>query len=129
MLGSSLITRNSSQCFMKNASDFMICSRARHENSTLDEQADFTEILAQIKLLDGSVSKVFPRTLKQLFSYDGQSMDLAHFCDPTDGTSEQRLLQLFDDYGLQKLSTHVENLNRFLAFIGESIPVSNVIRE
>jgi len=30
---------------------------------------------------------------------------------------------LFDDYGLRKLNTHLENLNRFLAFIGELIPV------
>jgi len=44
---------------------------------------------------------VSPQNLKELFSYD-----------------EKRLLKLFDDYGLLKLNTHLENLNRFLAFIG-----------
>jgi len=76
-------------------------SRSRYENSTLDEHVDFEVDLAKIKLPDGQVSRVFPRTLKELFSYD-----------------EQKLLRLFDDYGLQKLDTHVENLNRLLAFIG-----------
>jgi len=78
-----------------------VCSRSRHDNSTFDEQADFETSLSKIKLPDGRVSKAFPRTLKDLFSYD-----------------EHQLLQLFDDYGLRKLNTHLENLNRFLAFIG-----------
>ena len=43
----------------------------------------------------------------------------------TDHISEKQLLQLFEDYGLQRLDTHLENLNRFLAFIGELIPVSH----
>ncbi|KAF9650978.1 hypothetical protein BDM02DRAFT_1014666 [Thelephora ganbajun] len=76
-------------------------SRSRHENSTLDEQADFETGLSKIKLPNGDVSNIFPRTLKELFSYD-----------------EYQLLQLFDEYGLRRLDTHLENLNRFLAFIG-----------
>ncbi|KAF9782398.1 hypothetical protein BJ322DRAFT_218546 [Thelephora terrestris] len=76
-------------------------SRSRHENSTLDEHADFETDLSKIKLLDGKVSVAFPRTMRMLFAYD-----------------ETRLLKLLDDYGLQKLDTHLENLNRFLAFIG-----------
>jgi len=76
-------------------------SRSRHENSTLDEHADFETDLSKIKLPDGTVSKTFPRTMKKLFSYD-----------------ETRLLILFNEYDLQKLDTHLENLNRFLAFIG-----------
>ena len=46
--------------------------RSRHENSTLDEHADFETNLSKIKLPDGSVSKTFPRTMKMLFSYDGR---------------------------------------------------------
>jgi len=76
-------------------------SRSRHGNSTLDEHADFETNLSKIKLPNGDVSTAFPRTLKDLFSYD-----------------ERQLLQLFDDYGLRGLNTHLENLNRFLAFIG-----------
>jgi len=43
----------------------------------------------------------------------------------TECTLEHQLLRLFDEYGLKKLNTHLENLNRFLAFIGELIPVSH----
>jgi len=50
-----------------------MCSRSRHENSTLDEQADFETALAKIKLPDGNVSQAFPRTIRELFLYDGES--------------------------------------------------------
>jgi len=84
-----------------NAPDSTFASRSRHTNSTLDEHADFETDLATIKLPDGNVSQAYPSTLKALFSYD-----------------EQKVARLLDDYGLRRLDTHVENLNRFLAFIG-----------
>ena len=55
-------------------SDLTNYRRSRHHNSTLDEHADFETVLSKIALPDGSVSKVFPQTLKALFSYDGQSV-------------------------------------------------------
>jgi len=76
-------------------------SRARHENCTLDEHTDFETPLSGIKLPSGNISEAFPRTLKTLFSYD-----------------EKQLVELFNDYHLKMLDSHVENLNRFLAFIG-----------
>ena len=54
-----------------NVSDSVTRSRSRHDNSTLDEHADFETNLSKIKLPDGSVSSGYPRTLKHLFSYDG----------------------------------------------------------
>jgi 23S rRNA pseudoU1915 N3-methylase RlmH len=76
-------------------------SRARHTNSTLDEHADFRSNLSKIKRKDGTTSELFPTSLKDLFSYD-----------------EKRVLQLLKSYGLQPLTTDIENLNRFLTFIG-----------
>ena len=64
---------------MTNTSDPIIASRSRHENSTLDEQADFETPLATIKLPDGNVSKTYPTTLKELFSYDGQPTHQSRF--------------------------------------------------
>lgn len=111
--------------YMANTFDLTNRSRSRHENSTLDEHADFETDLSKISLPDGTVSNKFPRTLKALFSYDGQTV----YSSPwrwrlTNNILDKQLLQLFDDYGLQRLDTHLENLNRFLAFIGELIPVS-----
>ena len=42
-----------------------------------------------------------------------------------DPVAEKQLLQLLDDYELRQLNTHLENLNRFLAFIGKLIFVSH----
>ena len=47
---------------------------------------------------------------------------------PTDCISERVLGQLFDEYGLSKLENHLENLNRFLAFIGELSPCLTMIK-
>lgn len=62
-----------------NVFDSAIRSQSRRENSTLDEHADFETDLSKIKLPDGNVSRAFPRTLKDLFSYDGQSVHLSGF--------------------------------------------------
>ena len=78
-LGLSLETRKSPLSLMMNVTDLTICSRSRHENSTLDEHADFETNLAKITLPDGEVSGAYPRTLKELFSYDGQPMHLSSF--------------------------------------------------
>lgn len=94
-------------------------SRSRHENSTLDEHADFDTELSKIKLPTGDVGEAFPRTIKTLFSYDGQSMCLLKSQRQTDRILERKVVQLLNEYGLQELGTHLDNLNRFLTFIGE----------
>ena len=78
-LKSSFTTREISSPPATNTSDPIVASRARHENSTLDEQADFEATLATIKLPDGNVSRTYPTTLKELFSYDGQPTHQSSF--------------------------------------------------
>lgn len=46
----------------------------------------------------------------------------------TDCISEKNLRQLFNEYELQPLESHLENLNRFLSFIGESFACPTMIK-
>jgi len=76
-------------------------SLSRHANSTLDLQDDFSTKLKTIRRQDGCVSELFPLNLRELFSYD-----------------DERLVQLLKQYGLRPLGKHIDNLTRFLIFIG-----------
>ncbi|KAF9648760.1 hypothetical protein BDM02DRAFT_3186864 [Thelephora ganbajun] len=82
-------------------------SRSRHANSTLDIRDDFSASLKAIKCQHGHVSELFPKSLRELFSYD-----------------DERLVQLIKDHNLCPLDKYNENLSRFLVFIGmnASIP-------
>ena len=67
------------------------------------------------------MNEFFPKTLRELFSYDGNCcslfMDLARRINvPQAG----KVVQLVTEHGLLPLDKYNENLNRFLAFIGKS---------
>lgn len=81
-------------------------SRSRHSNSFLDLYDDFRKPIERIKRKDGDVSDLFPRSLKELFSYDSN-----------------KVLRLLEDYNLYSLERHSENLNRFLIFIGINVSI------
>ena len=52
--------------------------QSRHANSTLDVQTDFGANLKPIKRQDGSVSELFPGSLRELFSLDSKDISLLH---------------------------------------------------
>ena len=94
---------------------------ARRANSTLDEHVDFGSTLSKIKLKDGATCETFPTSLRELFSYDGMS-PLRKKNSSVQPLPEKQIIELLNYYGLQPLTTDIENLNRFLAFIGELTP-------
>ena len=97
-----------------------LLGHSRHANSTLDIETDFNAKLKPIKHKDGHVSEIFPKTLRELFSYDGKHrrpvMDLMM---GGDNLQAEQLVWLIREYGLHPLERHSENLNRFLIFLGE----------
>jgi len=76
-------------------------SQARRENSTFDEFYDLDKQIHVVSNSGGHKSDLYPENLRQLFQYNDAKI--------------QRLLQFYE---LLDCGSKIDNLNRFIAFIG-----------